>query len=181
MRSNQALNPNMQVLEHSASKLVLLDGARGYGYGTIPSSKNLILQPLIAFIVCSSSIFLATGSFVWQGFLAGIAIAAFPFAGILLVRIYGNGRYSTYTFDKSSGILTASTPAIFPYRPPKIVQHQLNQIVAVEPVTKDNDEPPPTHWRSIELRMKAKKIVLYPGHDEQIQERMTNLIRRFLD
>lgn len=180
MKTRQDLNPHMKVLKHTPSELVLLDGAKSYSYGAAPSAKNLIIQPLFAFIACSLSIFIISGSFVWQGFIVGTAIAAFPFVGLLLTRIYGGGRHSTYTFNKQSGILTCSTPAIFPYQSPKIVQYPLNQILDVEAITKDNDDPPPIVWRSIELRMRNTTIILYPGHDEQIQNQMIQLIRNFL-
>jgi hypothetical protein len=185
MKNDHILNPSMQVLEHSALKLVLLDGAMVYSQGTIPSANNLIIQPLITFTVCTTVVFLFSG-FSISGFsirlalILGMITAALPFVGLLLTRIYGGGRYTIYIFDKQAGTLTCSKPAIFPYRLPKVVRYRLNSIVAVESVRKVNDDPPPVYWRSIELQMQDKTIKLYPGLDEAVQKHMVDLIHDFL-
>ncbi|MBM0745693.1 hypothetical protein JOY44_30215 (plasmid) [Phormidium sp. CLA17] len=180
MKNNHTLNPSMKVLEHSALRLILLDGAMVYGYGLIPSANNLIIQPLITFAVCTLVVFLFPGSSIRLALTLGSITAALPFVGLLLVRVYGGGRYPTYTFDKQAGILTCSTPAIFPYRPPKVILYKLDSIVAVESVTEANDDPPPVYWRSIELRVQDKVIKLYPGLDEAVQERMVDLLHNFI-
>jgi hypothetical protein len=170
----------MKVLKHTEVELVIFNGEYGYSEGTIPSAKNLIIQPLIAFIVIFGITMLVNSSNVWECFIFGIMIAAFPFTGILLIRIYGGGRQSTYTFDKNLRTLKCSTPAIFPYCPNKITCYSLNEILSVEPLIDNNDDPPPRYWRSIVVSMTGKKLRLYPGDNEQIQEDMTNLIRGFL-
>ncbi|MGP1383138.1 MAG: hypothetical protein ACTS2F_06220, partial [Thainema sp.] len=135
MNNNHTLNPSMKVLEHSAFRLAILDGAKVYSYGTIPSAKNLIVQPLIAFAVCTLIIFFLSGSSIKPALILGAFPAVLLFIGLFLVRAYGGGRYSTYVFDKQAETLTCSTPAIFPYYPPKAIRYRLNDIVAVESVT----------------------------------------------
>ncbi|MGB3518983.1 MAG: hypothetical protein WBA43_21190 [Elainellaceae cyanobacterium] len=179
MQSRQILNPSMQVLDHSPQQLVILDGARLYSYGGTPSAKSLVIQPLIFFGVASAFVFFAS-SVLWPALILGAIAAALPFAGILIVRGFGGGRYATYTFDQQAGTLTCSTPAIFPGRPSKTIRYPLSRILSVEPVTKDNDDPPPASWLSIEVRMADETLCLYPGHDQQVQSAMTYLIRNFL-
>lgn len=169
----------MKVLENSAGQLVILDGARFYSYGGTPSAKNLVIQPLICFGMASAFIFFASSA-LWPALVFGAIAAALPFTGILIVRGSGGGRYATYTFDQQADTLTCSTPAIFPGRPPKTTRYTLSRILSVEPVTKDNDDPPPVSWLSIELRMADETLCLYPGHSQQVQDAMTYLIRDFL-
>lgn len=181
MGLNSDSNSAMQVLEHSPFKLVILDGEMGFGLGTPPTAENLFIAPLILLGICGTVTFWFTGS-IRQALINGLLIAAVPFIGILLIRIYGGGRLSTYTFDKRSHTLTCSTPAIFPYRAPKLRTYSLNDIIAVESVTDTNDEPPPLYWRSIHLKMSTKTLKLYPGHEkEKLQETMYKLIRDFLE
>lgn len=170
----------MKVLEHSAFRLVLLDGAIVYSYGTVPSASNLIIQPLIVFIICTFVVSWFPGSSIRLALILGSMMAALPFISLLLVRAYGGGRYSMYSFDKQTGTLTCSKPAVFPYCPPTVTHYNLDKIIAVEPVTYVNDDPPPAYWRFIELRMVDKTIKLHPGLDQGTQEHMTDLICNFI-
>ncbi|WP_448571409.1 hypothetical protein [Trichothermofontia sp.] len=173
----------MEVLEHSASRLVILDGAMVYSYGNIPSANSLIIQPLIIFTVCTLVVSFFPGASIKLAFILGSITAALPCIGLLLVRIYGGGRYPTYVFDQQVGTLTCSTPAVFPSRPPKVTRYSLNDIVAVKSVTEANDDPPPIYWRKIQLKMRLDiDLELHPGHDEpEKQQEMVTVLRSFLN
>jgi hypothetical protein len=95
------------------------------------------------------------------------------------MRSIGLGRPLTYTFDKFSNVLTCSTPPLFPWNPPQVINFLLNDIVEVESVIKKEDDPPPLYSYSINLKMKEKTITLHPEHEEKMKE-MSGLIRNFL-
>lgn len=151
-----------------------------YSYGTTPSANNLVIGPLLTFCVGAVVFFFVSGYSISLALSLGMIAAALPFSGLLLARIYGGGRYPLYTLDKRIGTLVCSIPAIFPLRHPKVIEYRLDEIVSIESVTRANDEPPPLHWRSIELRMQDETIKIYPGFDEATQKYMLALLHSFM-
>ena len=172
----------MKVVKHSSSQLVILAGESSYNLGgfIIASNQNLFRIPLVVFILSALSAFIIHNS-ILVAILLGTFMAIFPCLGMILVmRSVGSGRPETYEFDKFSNVLSCSKPALLPWNPPQVIKFLLNEIVEVESVIEQNDEPPPLYWYSIKLKMKEKTITLYPGNNEEDMKKMSGLIRQFL-